>query len=92
MSAKTFYPKESGFTKNQVIEMIKERQLDVDEFKEINKPSLKKLTHELMQEFVDNWYKEMDDAFDAEYQNMGEIAMKQDEHLLALAKRIQDGS
>lgn len=86
---KVFYPRDAGFTKKQVLEMIEERRTDVDEFKELRAPDPNKLTDERMQKFVEDWHNASEEAFDDEYPDMGEIALKMERHLELLAKAIQ---
>lgn len=91
MSDKMFYPECFGLSKAKVMDMVNERIGGDDPDWKSHKtliPKIDLLTDNLMQLFVDKWYKELDNVVGIEYPNMGDVAQAQEKLLKDLAVLI----
>ena len=80
-----FYPKGSGMTKQEVVDMITDRFNEGD--LDVREPDLNKLTDERMQKFVDEWHEAFEDSLDIGPETACE---EQEKVLKELAQEIQN--
>jgi hypothetical protein len=93
MSDQPFYPKGAGLTKAQVLEMIRfgmsHPELNHVYYGSIRLPDENKLTDELMQRFVEDWWEPVENAIGEDRPNMERARVEQAQSVLALAVLIQ---